>query len=146
MSKRKARRISFDGKGYVYISVGMKDVLDIMGVQDLDLPYGKIHRIHDDGRVPKDNPFVDHPTALKSIWTYGHRSVQGLEFNPLTGEHWLTEMGPRGGDELNRLEKGGNFGWPLFTTGVNYDGRPVNAAEMLDIHLKPEATIFPVVD
>jgi glucose/arabinose dehydrogenase/cytochrome c553 len=139
-------RISFDDEGYVYISVGMKDALDFMGIQDLGLPYGKIHRVHDDGRIPADNPFVDDPDALGSIWTYGHRSVQGLAFNTLTGDTWSTEMGPRGGDELNRLVKGGNYGWPVFTTGVNYDGRPVNVASKLGIELDEEDAEFPVVD
>jgi len=139
-------RISFDNEGYVYISVGMKAPLDFMGIQDLSLPYGKIHRVHDDGRIPSDNPFVDNPDALKSIWTYGHRSVQGLEFNPQTGQLWNTEMGPRGGDELNRLVRGGNYGWPIFTTGVNYDGRPVDVADKLGIELAEEDAEFPVVD
>jgi glucose/arabinose dehydrogenase len=139
-------RIAFDNEGYVYISVGMKDALDFMGIQDLSRPYGKIHRLHDDGRIPKDNPFADDPDALSSIWTYGHRSVQGLEFDPQTGELWNTEMGPRGGDELNRLVPGGNYGWPVFTTGVNYDGRPVNVAGKLGIELDEEDAEFPVVD
>ncbi len=139
-------RISFDNQGHVYLSVGMKAALDFMGVQNLDLPYGKIHRVHDDGRIPSDNPFVDTPGALKSIWTYGHRSVQGLEFNRQTGEHWSTEMGPRGGDELNRLLPGHNYGWPLFTSGVNYDGRPVNVSRALGITLDPKDAQFPVVD
>jgi glucose/arabinose dehydrogenase len=139
-------RISFDNEGHVYISVGMKGPLDVMGIQELDLPYGKIHRIHDDGRIPSDNPFVDTPNALNSIWTYGHRSVQGLEFNPETEQHWNTEMGPRGGDELNRLLPGGNYGWPVFTTGVNYDGRPVDVAEKLGIELDRGDAEFPVVD
>lgn len=139
-------RISFDGQGHVYISVGMKAALDFIGVQDLALPYGKIHRVHDDGRIPADNPFVKTAGALKSIWTYGHRSVQGLEFNPQTGEQWSTEMGPRGGDELNRLLPGRNYGWPLFTTGVNYDGRPINVGKALGITLDREEAEFPVVD
>jgi glucose/arabinose dehydrogenase len=139
-------RISFDDENNVYISVGFKAPLDFMGVQDLSLPYGKILRVHDDGHIPSDNPFVDDPDALKSIWTYGHRSVQGLEFNPQTGEHWNTEMGPRGGDELNRLVPGGNYGWPIFTSGVNYDGRPVDVADKLGIELDPDDAEFPVVD
>jgi glucose/arabinose dehydrogenase len=139
-------RISFDDQNHVYISIGMKAPLDFMGIQDLALPYGKIHRVHDDGRIPSDNPFIDTPGALKSIWTYGHRSVQGLEFNPQTGQLWNTEMGPRGGDELNRLLPGGNYGWPVFTSGVNYDGRPVNVAGKLGIELDPEDAEFPVVD
>ena len=139
-------RIAFDDEGYIYLSVGMKDVLDFMGIQDLSLPYGKIHRIHDDGRIPSDNPFVDDPDALDSIWTYGHRSLQGLELNSQTGQLWSTEMGPRGGDELNRLAPGSNYGWPVFTTGVNYDGRPVDGADKLGIDLDPEDAEFPVVD
>jgi glucose/arabinose dehydrogenase len=139
-------RISFDNQGHVYISVGMKGALDFIGVQDLGLPYGKIHRVHDDGRIPSDNPFIGRTGALQSIWTYGHRSVQGLEFNPQTGELWSTEMGPRGGDELNRLLPGRNYGWPLFTSGVNYDGRPINVAKALGITLEPREAEFPVVD
>lgn len=139
-------RIAFDNLNNVYISIGMKAPLDWMGCQELDLPYGKIHRLRDDGRIPADNPFVDDMEALDSIWTYGHRSVQGLEFNPRTGDVWNTEMGPRGGDELNRLVRGGNYGWPVFTTGVNYDGRPVEGARKLGIELDPADVEFPVVD
>ena len=139
-------RIAFDAYNRVYISVGMKAPLDYMGCQELDLPYGKIHRLHDDGSIPPDNPFVNDPGALGSIWTYGHRSVQGLEYNAKTGDLWSTEMGPRGGDELNRLVRGGNYGWPVFTTGVNYDGRPVDGAAKLGIELSPAEVEFPVVD
>jgi glucose/arabinose dehydrogenase len=139
-------RLAFDNDGHVYFSVGIKDTLDFMGIQDLDKPYGKIHRVNDDGSIPRDNPFLDNPKALPSIWTLGHRSEQGLEFNPETGDMWTTEMGPRGGDELNRLVKGGNYGWPVYTNGVNYDGRPVNVAEKLGIKLAEEDAEFPVVD
>jgi glucose/arabinose dehydrogenase len=139
-------RLAFDDTGHVYFSVGMKAPLDYMGIQDLTLPYGKIHRVQDDGRIPPDNPFVNKPGALKSIWTYGHRSVQGLEFNTQTRDVWSTEMGPRGGDELNRLLPGRNYGWPLFTNGVNYDGRPVDVAKALKITLDAKDVEFPVVD
>ncbi len=139
-------RIAFDDKGYVYISVGMKGDYDFIGTQDLDSPYGKIIRIHDDGRIPEDNPFVGVEGALPGIWTTGHRSQQGLEFNPQTGDVWNTEMGPRGGDELNRLVPGGNYGWPVFTSGVNYDGRPVDVADQLGLDLKEEDAEFPVID
>lgn len=138
-------RLAFDADGYLYFSVGIKDTLDIMGVQDLNKPYGKIHRVHADGRIPADNPFVDNPEAMDSIWTLGHRSVQGLEYDPATNSLWTTEMGPRGGDELNRLVKGSNYGWPAYTTGVNYDGRPIKA-EKMGIVLAEEDAIFPVVD
>jgi glucose/arabinose dehydrogenase len=139
-------RITFDANNNVYIGVGMKAPLDYMGCQELDLPYGKIHRLHDDGSIPADNPFVTTSGAMDSIWTYGHRSVQGLEYNALTGDVWNTEMGPRGGDELNRLVRGGNYGWPVYTTGVNYDGRPVDGARKLGIELSPHEVEFPVVD
>ena len=139
-------RISFDADNHVYISVGMKDTLDFMGVQDLDLPHGKIHRVNDDGSIPENNPFADDPQALDSIWTYGHRSSQGLEIDPATGDHWNTEMGPRGGDELNHLVRGGNYGWPVYTTGVNYDGRPVNVAGKLGLVLAEADAEFPVVE
>jgi len=139
-------RIAFDANGYVYISVGIKDTLDVMGVQDMDKPYGKIHRLHDDGRIPSDNPFVDTDGALPSIYTVGHRSSQGLEHNVTTGDLWESEMGPRGGDELNRLIKGGNFGWPAYTSGVSYDGRPINVADKLGIELAPEDAEFPIVE
>jgi glucose/arabinose dehydrogenase len=139
-------RLAFDGRGHVFFSVGMKAALDFMGIQDLALPYGKIHRILDDGRIPADNPFVARPGALPSIWTYGHRSPQGLEWNRSTGEAWSTEMGPRGGDELNRLQPGRNYGWPLFTNGVNYDGRPVDVSKALGIMLYRSEVEFPVLD
>jgi aldose sugar dehydrogenase len=139
-------RIAFDDQGYVYFTVGMKDALDFMGIQYLDKPYGKIFRLHDDGRVPADNPLVDVPGALPGIWTLGHRSQQGLAYNQATGDMWATEMGPRGGDELNRLVKGGNYGWPVYTKGVNYDGRPVNVAEKMGIELAEADAEFPVVD
>lgn len=139
-------RISFDPAGYVFMSVGMKGSHDYVGIQDLSLPYGKIHRIHDDGRIPSGNPFVNVPGALKSIWSYGHRSTQGLEFNHTTGQLWCSEMGPRGGDELNRVLPGRNYGWPLYTNGVNYDGRPIDYWDELGIELKPEDVEQPILD
>ncbi len=139
-------RLAFDAAGHVFFSIGMKAALEFMGIQDLSLPYGKIHRIHDDGRIPADNPFVNTPGAVKSTWTYGHRSTQGLEWNPRTGEAWSTEMGPRGGDELNRLQPGRNYGWPLFTSGVNYDGRPVDVSRALGLTLATKDAEFPIVD
>lgn len=105
---------------YLFFSIG--DRGEQTSAQDLSLPSGKIHRLHDDGRIPKDNPFVDHSRALPSIWSYGHRNPQGLTVDPGTGQLWQTEHGPRGGDELNRIEKGRNYGWPLRSLGMNYDG------------------------
>ncbi|MEO7386442.1 MAG: PQQ-dependent sugar dehydrogenase [Gammaproteobacteria bacterium] len=139
-------RLAFDGQGHVFFSIGMKGALEFMGIQDLGLPYGKIHRVYDDGRIPGDNPFVNTPGALKSIWTYGHRSTQGLEWNAKTREAWSSEMGPRGGDELNRLLPGRNYGWPLITSGINYDGRPVDVSKALGITLDPKDAEAPVLD
>lgn len=139
-------RIAFDGKGHVFLSIGIKGGSEYAGVQDLDKPYGKIHRVRDDGAIPADNPFVDMPGALPTIWTYGHRSPQGLEVDPRTGTLWETEMGPRGGDEVNVLRPGGNYGWPLYSRGMNYDGTPVDLAKELGIELDLDALEHPVVD
>jgi aldose sugar dehydrogenase len=118
-------RIAFDGAGYLYFSHG--DRGRQQEAQDLTRPNGKIHRIHDDGRIPADNPFVNTPGAFPSIWTYGNRNPQGLDFDPRTGLLWETEHGPRGGDELNLVKRGINYGWPVITYGMNYDGSPITA-------------------
>jgi glucose/arabinose dehydrogenase len=118
-------RLAFDGRGHLFFSIGIKGGSETAGVQDLALPYGKIHRINDDGSVPQDNPFVNTKGALSTIWSIGHRSPGGLEFNVARGELWETEMGPRGGDEVNLLRPGRNYGWPLYSKGLNYDGSPV---------------------
>ena len=116
-------RFLFDTKGHLFYTIG--DRGHERDAQDLSLPNGKIHRILDDGKIPKDNPFVGRPGALPSIWSYGNRNVQGLSWHPVTGELWATEHGPRGGDELNRIEPGHNYGWPVITYGINYDGTPI---------------------
>jgi len=136
-------RIAFDPDGYVFLSVGYKSD---DGIQDLASPHGKIHRLHDDGRVPADNPFVDVPGALPSIWSYGHRSPQGLEFDARSGRLWGTEHGPRGGDELNLLLPGRNYGWPLFSNGQNYDGTLVNWDGRHGTEVSLEEVTQPVVD
>jgi len=114
-------RFVFDD-GYLFFSIGDRQEGD--PAQDLTVPHGKIHRIHDDGRVPRDNPFVRQKNAYKSIWAYGNRNPQGMDSHPLTGDLWATEHGPRGGDELNLIQKGLNYGWPVITYGMNYDGTP----------------------
>ncbi len=113
-------RLAFDGKGHIFFSIGERG--QHQHAQDLARPGGKIHRLHDDGRVPGDNPFVGDPTAVPSIWSYGHRNPQGLAFSPATGELFSSEHGPRGGDELNLVRRGANYGWPVITYGMNYDG------------------------
>jgi aldose sugar dehydrogenase len=139
-------RIAFDDAGHVFLSIGIKGGSEIAGVQDLSQPYGKILRLNDDGSIPEDNPFVGQAGALASIWTYGHRSPEGLEFDHETGRLWGTEMGQRGGDEVNLLERGRNYGWPLVSKGMQYDGRPVDFAAELGIRFDPNDIEQPVVD
>jgi aldose sugar dehydrogenase len=121
--QRFGSRLLFDRKGHLFFSVG--DRAHPGDEQDLSHPNGKVHRVNDDGRIPKDNPFVNQPGAVPSIWTYGNRNPQGLAFSPVTGELWESEHGPRGGDELNILRPGHNYGWPVITYGMNYDGTPI---------------------
>ncbi|MGJ8641427.1 MAG: PQQ-dependent sugar dehydrogenase [Opitutaceae bacterium] len=109
--------------GYLFFSIGDRGAQD--QAQDLTKPNGKVHRIHDDGRVPKDNPFVDVKDAYPTIWTYGNRNPQGLDLHPVTGAIWESEHGPRGGDEINVMEAGKNYGWPVITYGMNYNGKPI---------------------
>jgi len=116
-------RIAFDGQGYLFFTHGERGAMQ--HAQELNRPNGKVHRIHDDGRIPVDNPFIGREDAFASIWTYGNRNPQGLDFDPRTGLLWETEHGPRGGDELNLIEKGRNYGWPVITYGMNYDGSPI---------------------
>lgn len=139
-------RLAFDDQGYLYISVGIKGSTNFDGVQNLSKPWGKIHRVHDDGRIPEDNPFVSVTDAYPTTWTYGHRSPQGLEFNSRTGKLWSTEMGPRGGDELNLLLPGRNYGWPLYSMGLNYDGSRINYGEWMDITFDINDIEQPIVD
>ncbi len=113
-------RIAFDKKGFLYFTIGERG--GKMVAQDLTLPIGKVHRLHDDGRLPADNPFAKHATALKTIWSYGHRNPQGLAVHPATGQVYAIEHGPRGGDELNFIEPGKNYGWPVITFGMDYNG------------------------
>ncbi len=116
-------RIAFDRDGYLYFSHGERGSKE--DAQDLSRPNGKVHRIHDDGRVPADNPFVNRERAFPTIWSYGNRNPQGLDFDPRTGLLWATEHGPRGGDELNLIRPGKNYGWPVITYGINYNGTPI---------------------
>jgi glucose/arabinose dehydrogenase len=117
-------RIEFDNEGYLYFSIGERGEMDI-NPQDLAVDGGKIYRLHDDGRVPKDNPFVGKTGAIPAIYSYGHRNPQGLVKHPETGALWDHEHGPRGGDEINIIKKGANYGWPVVTYGINYSGTPI---------------------
>ena len=123
-------RIAFDQDNYLFFTHGDRGRQNM--AQDLALPNGKIYRLHDDGRIPKDNPFVNHPDALPAIWSYGHRNQQGLTFEPNTGQLWSTEHGPRGGDELNLIRRARNYGWPVITYGINYNGTPITELTVKD--------------
>ncbi len=113
-------RIVFDKAGYLYVSVGERGTQP--KVQQLDNDHGKIHRIYPDGRIPTDNPFVGQAGASASIWTLGHRNPQGMVYDAATDRIWAVEHGPKGGDELNLIQKGKNYGWPKTSYGINYDG------------------------
>ena len=118
-------RIAFDGNGYVFITAGDRQApsrgdLYAHPAQDLSNHHGVVVRLHDDGRIPTDNPFVGTAGALGEIWSYGHRNPQGLAFHPMTGDLWANEHGPQGGDELNVVLPGRNYGWPVIGYGVNY--------------------------
>lgn len=113
-------RIVFDEQNYMFFSVGERGEWD--NAQKLSNDHGKIHRLHDDGSVPNDNPYLQIPDARHSIWSYGHRNPQGLAFHPVSGKLWSHEHGPKGGDELNIVEKKKNYGWPEISYGINYNG------------------------
>lgn len=119
-------RMAFGLDGYLYLTVGDRmfepDMMADHPALDVTNHMGTIVRLHDDGRVPGDNPFVGRGDALPEIWSYGHRNLQGLAVDPGTGDVWSNEHGPRGGDELNLIAGGGNYGWPVVSHGINYDG------------------------
>ena len=128
-------RLLFGRDGTLFVTVGNRDRYccdgsennsQRMKAQALDNDYGKILRIRDDGSIPPDNPFVGRPGALPEIFSYGHRNAYGLAYHPETGELWESEIGPLGGDEINILFPGHNYGWPLVSTGRNYTGTPVS--------------------
>lgn len=116
-------RISFDNNKLMYISLGDRGVGKEQ-VQDPSVHFGKVIRVHADGSIPDDNPFVGKSGA-DDVFTYGHRNVQGMTKHPVTGEIWTHEHGPRGGDEINILSSGDNYGWPKITYGINYDGSTI---------------------
>lgn len=111
-------RLVFDREGYLYITLGERG--EQARAQSLKQHPGKVVRLRDDGSVPPDNPFVGHKHALPEIYSYGHRNVQGAALHPKTGKIWTHEHGPQGGDEINVLRAGTNYGWPVITYGVNY--------------------------
>jgi len=128
-------KIVFDDEGYLFLTLGERQApargdLTAHPAQDLSNHHGVIVRLNDDGSVPDDNPFVGQAGALPEIWSYGHRSPQGLVIHPETGDLWESEHGPQGGDELNLIEPGNNYGWPVIGRGTNYGsiGSPIHGA------------------
>lgn len=113
-------RIVFDNEGYLYFSAGERGS-HFVNPQDITRDNGKIYRFHDDGSIPKDNPFVGQANAKAAIYSYGHRNPQGLAINPNTGALWENEHGPQGGDEINIIKKSANYGWPVVTYGIDYN-------------------------
>jgi len=109
-------RFIFDKENHLFFTLGEKQ--QMMDAQDLSKPTGKIHRVNDDGSIPKDNPFVGRSGVVQSIWSYGHRNPQGLAWDPVTGKLWESEHGPQGGDEINIIEPGKNYGWGVITMGI----------------------------
>jgi len=119
-------RLVFDRDGYLFITLGENN--DRPTAQDLDKLQGKVVRIYPDGKVPDDNPFVGQAGVRPEIWSYGQRNPQGAALNPWTGTLWENEHGPQGGDEINIIERGKNYGWPMATHGINYSGQPIPEA------------------
>jgi glucose/arabinose dehydrogenase len=124
-------RIEFDDEGHLFLALGERFQFD--PAQDLSNHLGKVIRINRDGSIPDDNPFVDQENAKPEIWSYGHRNIEAAAVHPESGELWIGEMGPLGGDELNQPEPGKNYGWPEVSWGINYDG-----SEIADPPSKPE--------
>jgi len=129
-TKHFGSRLVFDGQGHLFVTLGERSEEEFRGqAQDLNSHLGKIVRIHPDGSVPEDNPFVGQDGALPEIWSYGNRNVQAAAINPETGVLWEIEHGPKGGDEINIVQPGANYGWPIVSHGVNYDGTIVGSGE-----------------
>ncbi len=122
-------RIVFDRAGLIYVTAGER--YQMQRAQRLDDLGGKVVRLRDDGSVPSDNPFVGRAGVRPEIFSYGHRNPQGMAMHPTTGRIWLTEHGPRGGDELNLLKAGANYGWPLATHGIDYSGAVISPNKSL---------------
>lgn len=115
-------RFIFDRQNHLFFTIGDRQHSTL--AQDISQPLGKIFRVMDDGSVPPDNPFVRQPGALGIVWSYGHRNPEGLAYHPVTGKLWETEHGPRGGDEVNIIYPGHNYGWPVVSFGIMDNGQP----------------------
>lgn len=114
-------RITFDNEGFVYFTIGDRGNHPV-NPQDIKRDGGKVYRLHDDGKIPSDNPFVGQQGAKEAVYSYGHRNPQGMTKHPVSGKIWTHEHGPQGGDEINVVKKSANYGWPIITYGIDYDG------------------------
>ncbi len=114
-------RIEFDDMGFLFFSIGERCQRD-SNPQDLSRDGGKVYRLHDDGRIPADNPYVKQAGAKDAVYSWGHRNPQGMAKNPVSGQIWVHEHGPRGGDEVNVVKPTANYGWPILSYGINYSG------------------------
>ena len=137
-------RLEFDNDGYLFVTVGDRGNRE-ENPQNLDNHCGKVHRIHDDGAIPKDNPFVNKKGAKKTIYSYGHRNPQGMSIHPETGVIWAHEHGPRGGDEMNLIQKGENYGWPIISYGINYVGTKFTELTEEESMLQPKKYWVPSI-
>jgi glucose/arabinose dehydrogenase len=145
-------RIVFDKDNYIFLSVGEGGprsyggpTTDNNNAQDGKVSWGKIHRIRDDGSIPDDNPVISGNAGPTSVYSYGHRNPQGLAFHPETQELWEAEHGPRGGDEVNIIKKGANYGWPAYSIGVNYDGTAISTGHTASGITEPLYTWTPSI-
>jgi len=135
-------RLYIDPQGYLFVTVGDRGNRD--SAQSLATHNGKVMRLHDDGRVPEDNPFRATADALPEIWSYGHRNPQGMAVHP-DGSLWSSEHGPRGGDEINRIEPGLNYGWPTITYGEEYRGGSIGEGTVKAGMEQPETYYDPSI-
>ena len=129
-------RMVFDKENYLFFSIGDRGNRDL-NPQDIKRDGGKIYRLHDDGRIPIDNPFINERNSKKAIFSYGHRNPQGMIYDEDKDEIWIHEHGPRGGDEINIIEAGKNYGWPLASYGVNYIGTKFTNKTSIDGMVSP---------
>ena len=129
-------RMVFDKENYLFFSIGDRGNRDL-NPQDIKRDGGKIYRLHDDGRIPIDNPFINERNSKKAIFSYGHRNPQGMIYDKNKDEIWIHEHGPRGGDEINIIEAGKNYGWPLASYGVNYIGTKFTNKTSIDGMVNP---------
>jgi len=137
-----AHRLVFDADGYLWISSGERQKFN--PAQEMASNLGKILRLHDDGRAPADNPFAAQGGIAAQVWSLGHRNPLGLAFDG-KGRPWDVEMGPKGGDELNLVERGGNYGYPLVSNGDHYDGRPIPNHDTRPEFIPPKVSWTPVI-